>query len=266
MLELYHGATSVCSQKVRLVLEAKGVEWRGHMLDLNKREQFAPAYLRLNPNGVVPTLVDDGAPIIESTLINEYVDDIVPEPALKPASPLARVKMRLWTKRLDEGLHSATSVITFAAVLRHSRGRPGSPELAAYIAAIPNAKRREMIMQPILDGPRAANVAPALKLFEKTIGDMERALGEAPWLAGDSYSLADAGLTPYIKRLDMLNLSDLWAGLPRVGEWYDRVRALPNYAPAIDTYISPQLVEKYDAGGSECHDAFMAALRTDESD
>lgn len=59
MLELYHGDTLLCAQKARLTLAEKGLEWKSHLLNLNG-DQLDPAYLESNPNGVVPTLVDDG--------------------------------------------------------------------------------------------------------------------------------------------------------------------------------------------------------------
>ena len=58
MLELYHNGMSTCSQKVRLCLAEKGLDWTGHAMDLRAGDQHRPDYLSLNPNGVVPTLVD----------------------------------------------------------------------------------------------------------------------------------------------------------------------------------------------------------------
>jgi glutathione S-transferase len=68
MLELYNNTNSVCAQKVRLALTGKGLQAKEHMLKL-QGDQFDPAYLKLNPNGVVPTLVHDGQPITESAVI-----------------------------------------------------------------------------------------------------------------------------------------------------------------------------------------------------
>ena len=58
MLELYHHGSSVCAAKVRIVLEEKGLEYKKHYIDILKGEQFNPEYLKINPKGVVPTLVD----------------------------------------------------------------------------------------------------------------------------------------------------------------------------------------------------------------
>ena len=74
-LILYDFGNSVCCQKVRITLVEKGLTWEARKVDLFKTEQYDPQYLKLNPKGVVPTLVHDGTPVIESTLICEYLDD-----------------------------------------------------------------------------------------------------------------------------------------------------------------------------------------------
>jgi glutathione S-transferase len=94
-LTLYDFGNSVCCQKVRVTLRAKALDWESIKVDLFKAEQYDPKYLKLNPRGIVPTLVHDGKPIIESTLICEYLDDAFPEPPLKPAEPWLRARMRL---------------------------------------------------------------------------------------------------------------------------------------------------------------------------
>jgi glutathione S-transferase len=68
MLELYHNINSVCAQKVRIALAEKGLAYDEHLMTL-RGDQNEPAYLKLNPNGVVPTLIHDGEPINESSLI-----------------------------------------------------------------------------------------------------------------------------------------------------------------------------------------------------
>ena len=102
MLELYHHGTSVCAAKPRIVLAEKGVPWQGRYVDILAGEQFHPDYVKLNPKSVVPTLVHDGHVILESTIICEYLDEVFPEPPLKPIDPHQRAQMRWWNKRIDE--------------------------------------------------------------------------------------------------------------------------------------------------------------------
>ena len=69
MLELYHANHSTCSQKVRLCIAEKSLDFEGHLLDLGAKEQLDPEYLNLNPNGVVPTLAHYEGVIMDSSVI-----------------------------------------------------------------------------------------------------------------------------------------------------------------------------------------------------
>src|SRR3546814_18046500 len=100
---LYHAWASSASRKVRFCLAEKGLAYEGHALDLRKFEHHTPEYRKLNPSGVVPALLHDGAPIIESTIINEYLDDVFSEPSLRPADARERAGMRPWSHLFVEG-------------------------------------------------------------------------------------------------------------------------------------------------------------------
>jgi glutathione S-transferase len=117
VLELYHNINSVCAQKVRIALKQKGQEAKDHILTL-RGDQNEPGYLKLNPNGVVPTLVHDGAPIVESSLILYYIDEVFPDPPLMPKEPRLRHRVRMYNKLIDEYLHNACTILTFATAFR----------------------------------------------------------------------------------------------------------------------------------------------------
>ena len=95
MITLYDFGNSVACQKARIAMCEKGLDWQTVTVDLFKAEQFDPEYLKLNPKGVVPTIVHDGNPVSESTLICEYLEDVFPEPRLVPTDPIRRARMRL---------------------------------------------------------------------------------------------------------------------------------------------------------------------------
>ena len=101
MLTLYHNDMSVCAQTVRLALAEKNIEYEAIHLNLRTGDQRTPEYLKLNPKGVVPTLVNDDFVITESIVVNEYIDDAFPETPLKPDSAEDRARMRWWTKQID---------------------------------------------------------------------------------------------------------------------------------------------------------------------
>src|SRR5262249_58833841 len=102
MLLLYRAPHSTCSQKVRMVLHEKCVPFDEVRIDLARKEQLKPEYLALNPNGVVPTLVDDGTPIIESSVICEYLDEKYPHNPLVPHDLVQRARMRAWAHYIEE--------------------------------------------------------------------------------------------------------------------------------------------------------------------
>ena len=249
MLELYHNDMSVCSAKVRLVLAEKNLDAKLHHLNLRKGDQLAPGYLKLNPNGVVPTLVHDGRAVIESTLIAEYLDEAFPAPALRPADLVVRAAMRIFAGIPDQGLHAACGTISTAVAFRHQFLALTPAELRRNIEETPDPARRERKRLGIEKGMDAPFVPDALRAYDNALARMEARLGHAqPWLMGDRYTLADAGLTPYVARLAHLHFEGMWAGRPRLAAWYERVQARPNYR-AIREFINPGYIALFDQHG-----------------
>ena len=119
MLELYHSGLTTCSKQVRHCLREKGLNYESNYVELWRYENLSPDYLKLNPNGVVPTLVHDGTPIINSFCINEYIEDAFPEPPLRPADATERARMRYWAWTADE-IHLQLARLTHASLL-HAR-------------------------------------------------------------------------------------------------------------------------------------------------
>src|SRR5256885_9237562 len=111
--KLYNAPQSTCSQRVRFVLNAKNLKFDEVKLDLLAGDQLKPDYLKLNPNGVVPTLDHGGNIVIDSSVIIEYLDEVVPEPAhLTPAAPAVRPAMRSLMRFVDEIPAAAVPVPT----------------------------------------------------------------------------------------------------------------------------------------------------------
>ena len=117
MLELYHSINSVCAQKIRLALNEKKLACTEHLMKLNG-DQFDAGYLKLNPNGVVPTLIHDGNVVTESAVILYYLDEVFPDPPLMPRTPMARAKVRQFNKLIDEYVHNSCMILTFATAFR----------------------------------------------------------------------------------------------------------------------------------------------------
>ncbi len=244
MLTLYHGRTSVCSIKARLALAEKGVSFDSRQMTL-RGDQFDPGYMKLNPNAVVPTIDHDGRVVIESTVIMHYVDDAFRGPALMPTDALARSKVRMMTKLMDEYVHVACMTLTFATANREWLARMTPQEMAAELAKSPDRKRAEIKRQVVAHGLDAPPVADAIRQHQKLLDGIEAATRNGPYLAGEEWSLADAAATPYVWRLDKLKLARMWEDRPGVLAWYDRVRLRPSFKVAVDDWLSLADSERY---------------------
>ena len=251
MLELYHNDMSSCAQKVRTALAEKSLEWTGHHLDLRAGDTLTPEYLKLNPNGVVPTLIDDGFVLIESTVINEYIDDAYPDHPLRPADPRARAKMRLWTKKLDEGLHNHTSTISSAIAFRYQQIDRPPEELARILAAVPDPAKRARRKDLIENGIHSQHFPDAIRAWNKTLGDMEEALGSSTWLAGEDFSLADIAYSPYLTRWEHLQLVGLTDKRPRLQDWFERIRSRDSYRIGLANWFSDKYLTLMEEKGLE---------------
>ena len=123
MLELLNNPISTCSQKVRLTLHEKGIPFTDTTLDFRKKDHLTPEYLKLNPDGVVPTLLHDGRPVCDSSVIMEYLDEVFPQTPLSPADPYDRAKMRKWLRFIEEVPTAAIRIPSFNKVfIRHRKG------------------------------------------------------------------------------------------------------------------------------------------------
>lgn len=239
MLKFYYHDLAVCAQKVRIVLCEKDLDWEPHPVNLQTGEQFLAEYKLLNANSVVPTIVHDGIPIIESTIINEYLEDAFKGPPLRPDDPLNRAKMRQWGRRVDDGAHGAMGVLAFSTTRRHElKAMMSDAQLETHINNIPFVHVRRWQRQVIDQGIDAPQVEQAIQLYDRLLSDMEFSLQQNVWLAGPDYSLADIGLAPYITHIDWLGMSELWSDRPRVAEWYDRLSKRPAYRAAITEVVS----------------------------
>ena len=232
-LALYHNDMSSCAQKVRLMLAEKGLEWESRHLNLRAGEHQKDWYIKLNPRAVVPTLIDGDIVVPESNVINEYLDERFPDPPLKPTDPFGRARMRLWTKQLDEAVHDAgIAVLSFGLAFRHqylTKGEAGKEMLESIPDPIKRERRRDVIAKGLDSQYFKMAVARLLTLYR----DMDNALASHAWLAGDGYTIADAAFTPYIVRLEHLDVMGLLDPTPRTADWYRRIKVRPSFQAAI---------------------------------
>jgi glutathione S-transferase len=261
-ITLYDFGNSVCCQKVRITLTAKRLAWDPVKVDLFRSEQYDPKYLALNPKGVVPTLVHDGRPVIESTLICEYLDDTFPDPPLVPAEPWQRARMRLWSKLVDEGLHEGVTELSFSAMFRERMKTMPAELREARFRNIGDPRRRDRFKSTYELGARSPFVLHAVAAYERAFKLLEQTLGEGgPWILGARPTLADINLMPYAARLDYLGLIDLWiAERPRIRAWWAQARQWPSFKLGLHDRISAAEFTEMREHGPKIRDDVAALL------
>ncbi|MBH8553771.1 glutathione S-transferase family protein [Nostocaceae cyanobacterium CENA357] len=242
-LELFCASGSLCSQKVKLVLAEKNLEWKSRLINLLAFENLQPSYMRLNPRGVVPTLIHNGQVITDSVMIIRYLDEQFPHPRLIPTEPMLREKMDGWIylqnqfpmRELMYGNYQGIEGI----VLRRSvqikeklipKLMQANPDLKEqYTSKLKDIKHWNCTIQ---NANEIANlntrIVPMLEILETQ-------LSKTNWLCGASYSLVDTIWTAVLNRLNELKFGYLWENntRPALSLYFNQLRARPSFITAI---------------------------------
>lgn len=244
MLELYNFQQSTCSQKVRFVLAEKGLEWVDKRLDSRRGEHLSPEYLALNPNGVVPTLVHDGAVILDSSVIMEYLDEVFPEPPMVPRDVVARAHMRKWLRYMEEVPTPAIRYPSFNKYLIRSFAHLDADAFEAQARRRP--LRTDFYRRMGTDGFTEAEMQNAFDNLQQAVDRVDAALAGhgGPWIMGEQLTIADACYLPTVDRMDDLGLAHQWDERPRLAAWYARIKDRPSYAATF--YPGARLSELFE--------------------
>lgn len=198
MIKLYHSPASTNSRKVRIALIEKGLEFERVPIDLAKKEQKTPEYLKIHPFGQVPALDDEGFIVYDSTVINEYLEDEYPYPPLMPKDSDGRARARLMEDFRDNHFN-----IAFIRIFRELRGKPENER-----------------------DPKAIDAAKAE--IASYLERLNRELHGKEYLAGE-FSLADIA---FMANLDLLEKFEIQVDPKNknVIAWIARLKARPSFA------------------------------------
>jgi glutathione S-transferase len=250
-VHVLHYPMSSCSQKLRIFLNLKGVKWQSHVIDLHANENIGEWFLGINPRGLVPVLVHDGAVHIESNDIITYLDQTFPEPELIPAG--SENEMAALLKHEDD-LHLDLRTLSFRFVFAPPHPPKSPDDLKRYATAgsgTVQGRKDEAISHQIDFWERfakegitdAAARASALK-FRAAFDELEQRLAQHPYLQGEAPTVLDIAWFIYANRLALAGYP--FARLhPRVDEWFDKLHARPEFAKEVQ--LPPPLAERFDA-------------------
>lgn len=250
-LFLYHSATSVCSQKVRLVLAELELAWEGQILDLARGDQFEAAYLALNPAGVVPTLLFDDRCVVESNVIMAQLCDHCPDSSLSQQHRCALDVDRQWLEKSGD-LHSAINALTYAAVNRKKLQALSREELASRINRIPDPARGARLRDIVERGYNSSAVVRALECLAVLLPEIEQRVENSLYLSGENAGLADLAVLPFILRLELLGLAFLWQSKrAALASWLQRMKERNSFGSAVDAFLTAAARAKFSAAAPE---------------
>lgn len=236
---LYHGWTSSASRKVRLCLAEKGIDYEMRHINLSAMEHHTDWFKKLNPSGKVPALLIDGVPFVESNQINEYLNEMYPEPPLMPQDPKERYDIRMFALFIDSSCLPAVQKHNWMIRMRPFASKWSDEELEARLAAIPTEERRKVWYRMARDPYTDEELAVALGVLTKMTDQIEEGVRKGGWIVGSSYSLADIAAVPYVARVEEIAPEELSAAKrPGVNDWWARIKARPAYPKAyIGNYV-----------------------------
>ncbi len=250
-LHLLHFAGSSCSQKTRIFLNLKGIDWHSHHIDLTKGENHTDWFMGINPRGLVPVLVDDGAVIIESNDILLYLEEKFPEPKLIPSEQSKEAQAML---KAEDDLHLDLRALSMRYLFGPMAMR-SEDQLKAYEAAGSGTvggerdDHKDVELQFFRDmaangGITDAQVKGAAARFHSAFSAFDTRLAEHSYLLGDGVTVID--IAWYIYALRLVHASyPLHRLHPNVAAWFDKLNARPEFQREVQ--IPPPMLAARDA-------------------
>ena len=194
MMVLYSGTTCPFSQRCRLVLFEKGMDFEVRDVDLFNKP---PEILAMNPYGQVPILVERELILFESNIINEYIDERFPHPQLMPADPLMRARTRLLLFTCEKELFVHVSTLeNDVSENAHANHEHARTQIREYLTAL----------------------APH---FQKN-----------RFMLGDDFTMLDVALSPLLWRLDYYGIELPRTASP-ILTYAERIFSRPAYIEAL---------------------------------
>ncbi len=227
MLDVYTWEPNANSGKPLLMLAEKGAPFEYHYIDMGRREQHSAAYLRINPNGTVPTVIHDGRILTESSPALEYLDDVLEGPPLKPDSAYLRWRMRRWIRFMDFEYCPALAMFGGAGASRNLPERDPA-DIEREVERIPIPERRRVWRLILAKQVPEAQLAESERRIRAGVALFETALAEYPYLSGPAYGLADIVALITVFALPLMRQEEVNdRRTPRFMDWYRRAHARP---------------------------------------
>lgn len=222
---LLHFAGSACSQKLRIFLNLKEIDWISHHIDLIKNEQFDSWYLGINPRGLVPTLVHNGNVHIESNDIMQYIESVNTDVVLFPNEHINEIIESL---EYEDSLHIDLRTLTFRFIVPHKLGKKDLKLLdekenfkGTIQGDLDKNKQKEIDFwkQHYKNGITDDQVIKSANNFIVALDKLEKKLSENKYILNDNLSILDVAWFISINRIIITGFPVKY-NYPNIKAWF----------------------------------------------
>ncbi|MCW8328478.1 glutathione S-transferase family protein [Photobacterium sp. SDRW27] len=235
-LHLYHTGFSNCAMRVRIALEEKELEWSSHLVDILKGENLTKVYMGINPNAVVPTLVNDGVVVIDSADIIDYLDKQFSPGSLRPVSAEDEQVMYDWMY-LARNNHLSIKTYMYGNVDFLQNMKKTSEEMDEY-------RKNQSFDSALLEfherfnsneGFTKTELDKATAVIDNCFKHMDERLKDNDWLAGDGFSLADIAWIPQLVILKVAKYP--FENYPNLEKWKNAIIQRPSFKQGVLAWL-----------------------------
>jgi glutathione S-transferase len=233
-IKYYHAEPLANSLKSMVPLFEKGLPFESVYVDLHKFEQHSEWFVAINPEGQVPVLDHDGHLVTQTTVINEYLEDVFPDTPLRPRNPLGAACMRYWNKFVDEHVMNYVSMHGWHRMVGIIARKIESGDFEKLMERIPLPDQRKKWMTA-RSGFSTADLAHSTEKIIYAVDKVEKQLAQSAWLAGNDYTLADINFYSMCGMMVERMFPELKIAerCPRLVQWRNAVSARPGVKKAL---------------------------------
>jgi len=230
-LHIYHAGISNCSMRVRITAEEKNLDWKSHIINLKKQQNLEDWYLKINPKGLVPAIIDDGVIVTESNDIMLYLEEKYTKPGLLPKDPQSAEEVKRWVNLASDVHLKTIKTYVYSSIDVASKIKI---DMERYRQIQPD-KELVAFHQKSLEGFPEGAVTRAVEQVHQIFAEIDKKLKNQIWIMGNSVSLADIAWIPQFTLLEMLGFP--FSKYKYVQEWAKEFRKRPSYKSGITKWL-----------------------------
>ncbi len=238
-LHLYHNGFSNCAMRVCLTLEEKGLSWQSHHLDIMNGEHLSQEYFGINPNGVVPTLIDNGVVIVDSADIIDYLDKKYSSNSLRPNTEQDIQAMYEWMYMARDN-HLSIKTYMYYHLLNKTM-KKSTTQMAQYrqLQQADTALLEFHERFSSADSFSSEDIDAAASVLHQCFSKMNDRLKDNQWLVADEFSLADIA---WISQLVILSVAKYpFDNYPHLAKWQQTIFARESFKNGVLKWLPKKL-------------------------